>query len=220
MLFVFYNKHRVTVSSTNTNTERLWGFMTQEKKKEVTSSVCDVRDKSQIRSKSEFPLCFQPLTTQHWLSSRDTLWVERLISTLCCCSSFALVHTKCHRQVLNVHSQLAELGVLMCAYLIDPLNNTGSCRMMESRDLSVCRGSLEMSIPSMTILPDTRKQIKQNQLQPQQDITERCTISTTMVLTRLSREVTVAVATSTHFWHTSSHPDTFSSQSWQLMFSG
>ena len=39
------------------------------------------------------------------------------------------------------------------AYLIDPLNNTGSWRMMESRDLSVCSGSLQMSIPSMTIFP-------------------------------------------------------------------
>lgn len=39
------------------------------------------------------------------------------------------------------------------SYLIDPLNSTGSWRMMESRERSVCSGSLQMSIPSMTIFP-------------------------------------------------------------------
>lgn len=38
-------------------------------------------------------------------------------------------------------------------YRMEPLNRTGSCRMMESRDRSVCRGNLLMSIPSITILP-------------------------------------------------------------------
>lgn len=58
MLFVFYNKHRVTESSGNTNTARSPAPMTEEgkKKEEATSSVPDVRDKSQIRSESEFPL--------------------------------------------------------------------------------------------------------------------------------------------------------------------
>lgn len=34
-----------------------------------------------------------------------------------------------------------------------PLNRMGSWRMMDSRDLRVCRGSLEMSMLSITILP-------------------------------------------------------------------
>ncbi len=74
MLFIFYNKHTVTASSSNTNTLRLWVCET-EKKTETekdtgsfippsTSSVHDVCDKSQIRAKPEFPLCFQPPTPQ------------------------------------------------------------------------------------------------------------------------------------------------------------
>lgn len=63
MLFVFYNKHRVTESSTNTNTASLRVCMTQ-KKKTTTSTVYDVRDKSQIMSKSELPLWVQLLTPQ------------------------------------------------------------------------------------------------------------------------------------------------------------
>lgn len=38
-------------------------------------------------------------------------------------------------------------------YRMEPLNRIGSWRMMESRDRSVCRGNLLMSIPSITILP-------------------------------------------------------------------
>lgn len=38
-----------------------------------------------------------------------------------------------------------------------PLNRIGSWRMMDSRDLRVCRGSLEMSMLSITILPVWRK---------------------------------------------------------------
>lgn len=38
-----------------------------------------------------------------------------------------------------------------------PLNRMGSCRMMDKRDLRVCRGSLAMSISSMTILPVKEK---------------------------------------------------------------
>lgn len=66
MLFVFYNKHRVTESSGNTNTARSPAPMTEEgkKKEEATSSVRDVRDKSQIRSKSEFLLRSRPFNPQ------------------------------------------------------------------------------------------------------------------------------------------------------------
>lgn len=38
-------------------------------------------------------------------------------------------------------------------YLMVPLNRMGSWRIIDKRDLRVCRGSLEMSISSMTILP-------------------------------------------------------------------
>lgn len=38
-----------------------------------------------------------------------------------------------------------------------PLNRIGSWRMMDSRDLRVCRGSLEMSMLSITILPVWQK---------------------------------------------------------------
>lgn len=34
-----------------------------------------------------------------------------------------------------------------------PLNRMGSWRIIDKRDLRVCRGSLAMSISSMTILP-------------------------------------------------------------------
>lgn len=67
MLFVFYNKHRDTESSGNTNTARSPAPMTEEgekKKEEATSSVRDVRDKSQIRSESEFPLRSRPVNPQ------------------------------------------------------------------------------------------------------------------------------------------------------------
>lgn len=66
MLFVFYNKHSVTESSGNTNTARSPARMTEEgkKKEEATSSVRDVRDKSQIRSESEFPLRSRPFNPQ------------------------------------------------------------------------------------------------------------------------------------------------------------
>lgn len=37
-----------------------------KKKEEVTSSARDVWDKSQIRSKPEFPLRSQPLTPRSW----------------------------------------------------------------------------------------------------------------------------------------------------------
>ena len=80
-LFVFYNKHWVTVSSGNTNTQRLWVCVCvcvcvlrirRRRQKNsagsfirpATSSVRDVCDKSQIRSKTEFPLCVRPRTPQ------------------------------------------------------------------------------------------------------------------------------------------------------------
>lgn len=50
--------------------------MTEKKKEEeeaATSSASDVWDKSQIRSKPEFPLCFQPLTPQLGLTRQMSL---------------------------------------------------------------------------------------------------------------------------------------------------
>lgn len=47
--------------------------------------------------------------------------------------------------------------LITSVYLIDPLNKTGSWRMIESRDLRVCRGSLQMSIPSMMIFPANKQ---------------------------------------------------------------
>lgn len=41
----------------------------------------------------------------------------------------------------------------ICAYRMDPLNNIGSWRMMESLERKVSRGSLEISIPSIIIDP-------------------------------------------------------------------
>lgn len=38
-----------------------------------------------------------------------------------------------------------------------PLNRMGSWRMIDKRDLRVCRGSLAMSISSMTIFPVKEK---------------------------------------------------------------
>lgn len=42
---------------------------------------------------------------------------------------------------------------VLSTYRMVPLNRMGSCRMMDSRERSVCSGSLAMSISSMTILP-------------------------------------------------------------------
>lgn len=44
-----------------------------------------------------------------------------------------------------------------CVYRMEPLNSTGSCRMIDRRDLRVCRGSLQMSMPSITIFPNAKE---------------------------------------------------------------
>ena len=48
------------------------------------------------------------------------------------------------------------------SYRMVPLNRMGSCRMMDRRDRRVCRGSLAMSMSSITILP-VRKQKSRRQ---------------------------------------------------------
>lgn len=54
--------------------------MTEEKKKKKsTLSVCDVHNKSPIRSKSEFPLCFQPLAQHLGLSDQNRQQLTLLI---------------------------------------------------------------------------------------------------------------------------------------------
>lgn len=47
-----------------------------------------------------------------------------------------------------------------CVYRMEPLNSTGSCRMIDRRDLRVCSGSLQMSMPSITIFPNAKKKKK------------------------------------------------------------
>lgn len=42
------------------------------------------------------------------------------------------------------------------SYLMVPLKRTGSCRMMDKRERSVCSGSLAMSMPSMMMRPIER----------------------------------------------------------------
>jgi hypothetical protein len=42
------------------------------------------------------------------------------------------------------------------SHLMVPLKRTGSCRMMERRERSVCSGSLAMSMPSMMMRPVER----------------------------------------------------------------
>lgn len=39
------------------------------------------------------------------------------------------------------------------SHLMVPLKRTGSCRMMDRRERSVCSGSLAMSMPSMMMRP-------------------------------------------------------------------
>lgn len=49
---------------------------------------------------------------------------------------------------------------MSAVYRMVPLNRMGSCRMMDSRERRVCRGSLAMSISSITILPWREKERK------------------------------------------------------------
>lgn len=48
-------------------------------------------------------------------------------------------------------------SMFACVYRMEPLNSTGSCRMIDRRDLRVCSGSLQMSMPSITIFPNAKK---------------------------------------------------------------
>lgn len=54
---------------------------------------------------------------------------------------------------LNITDELLSVGNYIHAYRMEPLNNTGSWRIMDSLDRSVWRGSLEMSTPSIMIFP-------------------------------------------------------------------
>lgn len=57
----------------------------------------------------------------------------------------------------NLTPNLNGRFLLVKLYRMVPLKRMGSWRMMDKRDLRVCRGSLAMSMLSITILPVTRR---------------------------------------------------------------
>jgi len=103
--------------SGNTNTERLWVCVIEEEEDDTgsfisptTSSVCDVRDKSHISFKPEFPLCFQLLSLQLGICCHVTnIFQDRTLSRgfsfaahrVTCCLSFRfLFRYECFRFIL------------------------------------------------------------------------------------------------------------------------